>query len=170
MVATGVVYLWLGGEIRPVASFDVAGPLVGAIATYFFVNTGLVAGAIALSTGQRVTKVWRDDFLWSATSFMVAGTAGAVAAIIVARGEHWSAMLMLAPVHLTYRTYGLFIGRLDDQRRHAIEARRLHEETVEALDQAYRAGRELAEEKHRLALHAGRHGAARAAARRIARA
>jgi signal transduction histidine kinase/ActR/RegA family two-component response regulator len=152
MVATGAVYLWLGGQIRPVASFDLAGPLVGAIATYFFVNTGLVAGAIALSTGQPVTKVWRDDFLWSATSFMVAGTAGAVAAIIVARGEHWSAMLMLAPVHLTYRTYGLFMGRLDDQRRHAIEARRLHEETVGALDQACRAGRELAEEKHRLAL------------------
>jgi signal transduction histidine kinase/ActR/RegA family two-component response regulator len=152
MAATGVVYLWLGGQIRPVASFDLAGPLVGAIATYFFVNTGLVAGAIALSTGQPVTKVWRDDFLWSATSFMVAGTAGAVAAIIVARGEHWSAMLMLAPVHLTYRTYGLLMGRLDDQRRHAIEARRLHEETVGALDQACRAERELVEEKHRLAL------------------
>jgi signal transduction histidine kinase/ActR/RegA family two-component response regulator len=152
MAATGIVYVWLGGQIRPVASFDLAGPLVGAIATYFFVNTGLVAGAIALSTGQPVMKVWRDDFLWSATSFMVAGTAGAIAAIIVARGEHWMAMLLLAPVHLTYRTYELFIGRLDDQRRHAIEARRLHEETVEALDQTCRAERELAGEKQRLAL------------------
>ena len=152
MIATGVVYLWLGGQIRPVASFDLAGPLVGAIATYFLVNTGLVAGAIALSTGRRVTKVWRDDFLWSATSFMVAGTAGAIAAIIVARGEHWTAMLMLAPVHLTYRTYGLFIGRLDDQCRHAAEAQRLHQQTVSALDQTRRAERELAEEKRRLAL------------------
>jgi signal transduction histidine kinase len=152
MAATGVVYLWLGGQLRPVASFDLAGPLVGAIATYFHVNTGLVAGAIALSTRQPVTKVWRDEFLWSATSFMVAGTAGAIAAIIVARGEHWSAVLMLAPVHLSYRTYGLFIGRLDDQRRHALEAQRLHEETVEALDQTCRAERELAAEKQRLAL------------------
>ncbi len=152
MIATGVVYLWLGGQIRPVASFNLAGPLVGAIATYFLVNTGLVAGAIALSTGRPVTKVWRDDFLWSATSFMVAGTAGAIAAIIVARGEHWTAMLMLAPVHLTYRTYGLFIGRLDDQCRHAAEAQRLHQQTVSALDQTRRAERELAEEKRRLAL------------------
>ena len=152
MIATGVVYLALGGQIRPLASFDLAGPLVGAIATYFLVNTGLVAGAIALSTGRPVTKVWRDDFLWSATSFMVAGTAGAIAAIIVARGEHWSAMLMLAPVHLTYRTYGLFIGRLDDQCRHAAEAQRLHQQTVSALDETRRAERELAEEKRRLAL------------------
>jgi signal transduction histidine kinase/ActR/RegA family two-component response regulator len=152
MVATGAVYLWLGGQIRPVASFGLAGPLIGAIATYFLVNTGLVAGAIALSTGRPVIKVWTDDFLWSATSFMVAGTAGAIAATIVARGEHWSAMLMLAPVHLTYRTYGLFVGRLDDQRRHADEAQRLHEKTIEALDQARRAERELAGEKQRLAL------------------
>ena len=152
MAATGVVYLWLGGQIRPVASSELAGPLVGAIGTCFLVNTGLVAGAIALSTGQSLIKVWRDDFLWSATSFMVAGTAGAIAATIVARGDHWLAMLMLAPVHLTYRTYGLFTGRLDDQRRHGDEARRLHEETVKALDQACRAERELGEEKRRLAL------------------
>ena len=152
MVATGAVYIWLGGRIRPVASFDLAGPLVGAIATYFFVNTGLVAGAIALSTGQRVTKVWRDDFLWSATSFMVAGTAGAIAAIIVDRGGHWNAILMLAPLHLTYSTYRLFIGRLDDHRRHAAEAGRLHEQTVEALDQARCAERELGDERNRLAL------------------
>ena len=152
MAATGVAYVWLGGDIRPVASFNLAGPLVGAIATYFFVNTGLVAGAIALSTGQTVTKVWRENFLWSATSFMVAGTAGALAAIIVDRGAHWHALLMLAPVHLTYRTYGLFIGRLDDHRRHAAEALCLHGQTIEALDQARRAERELAEEKQRLAL------------------
>jgi signal transduction histidine kinase/CheY-like chemotaxis protein len=44
------------------------------------------------------------------------------------------------------------MGRLDDQRRHAIEARRLHGKTVEALDQACRAERELVEEKHRLAI------------------
>jgi len=152
MVATGAVYIWLGGRIRPVASFDLAGPLVGAIATYFFVNTGLVAGAIALSTGQRVTKVWRDDFLWSATSFMVTGTAGAIAAIIVDRGGHWNAILMLAPLHLTYSTYRLFIGRLDDHRRHAAEAGRLHEQTVEALEQTRCAERELGDERNRLAL------------------
>ena len=37
------------------------------IATYFFVNTGLVAGAIALSTRQPSWKVWHDNFLWSGT-------------------------------------------------------------------------------------------------------
>ena len=36
---------------------------------------------------------------------MVAGSAGAMAAVVVARGEHWQAVLLIAPVYLTYRTY-----------------------------------------------------------------
>src|SRR3982751_2296047 len=50
--------------------------LVAAIATYFLVNTGLVAGAIGLSSRRSVWVVWYENFLWSAPSFMVAGGAG----------------------------------------------------------------------------------------------
>jgi hypothetical protein len=102
MTATGIVYTSLGGHTVP---FDVEAlprPLVGAIAAYFFVNTGLVAGAIAMSTRRPAWEVWRDGFLWSSPSFMVAGAAGAVAAIVVERGGVWTALLMLAPVYLTY--------------------------------------------------------------------
>ena len=52
MAASGAVYLALGGTIVPVQVSPMLAPLAGAIAAYFFVNTGLVAGAIALSTGQ----------------------------------------------------------------------------------------------------------------------
>jgi signal transduction histidine kinase/CheY-like chemotaxis protein len=152
MVATGMVYAWLGGTAAP---FDVstwAKPLVGAVATYFLVNTSLIAGAIALSTNRRFTETWREDFLWSGASFIVAGTAGAVAAVVVARGEHWKAVLLLAPIYLTYRSYQLFVGRLADQRRHTEEIELLHQETIIALEQAREAERALAGEKERLAV------------------
>ena len=68
-------------------------------------------------------EVWHDDFLWSGPSFMVAGSAGAVAAVVIERGDHWLALLMLAPVYLTYRTYQVFLGRIEDQRRHVEETR-----------------------------------------------
>ena len=132
MVATGYVYTSLSGPFAPVQFGLLAKPLVAAIAAYFIVNTGLIAGAIAASTGRSVWRVWRDDFLWSSASFMVAGTAGAVAAVVVARGEHWKAVLMMAPIYLTYRTYQVFIGRLEDQRRHSAEMERLHKATVDA--------------------------------------
>jgi PAS domain S-box-containing protein len=112
----------------------------------------LVTGAIALSTKQPAWKVWHDDFLCSAPSVMVAGTAGAIAAVLLARGQWWHALLMTAPVYLTYRTYEVFVGRLDDQRQHAAQAWRLHDETLEALLQARRAQRALLQEKEHLAV------------------
>ncbi len=142
MAATGLAYISLGGGI---GAFDLATlpkPLVGGIATYFVFNTGLVAGAIALSTRQQIWRVWRADFLWSASSFMVAGTAGALAAVIIARGEQWSALVMLAPVYLTYGTYRMFTGRLEDQQR--------HERALAEEKERERAARASAEQANRL--------------------
>jgi len=151
MMATGFVYTSLSGPFAPVQFGLLARPLVAAISAYFLVNTGLVAGAVAASTGRSMWRVWRHDFLWSSASFMVSGTAGAVAAVVVARGEHWKAVLMMAPIYLTYRTYQVFIGRLEDQRRHTAETQRLHKATVDALESARRAETALAGEKQRLA-------------------
>ena len=151
MAATGAVYVRLGGT-TPIESFASARPLVGAIATYFLVNTALVAGAIAFSSRRSLVQTWRQDFLWSGASFMVAGTAGAIAALVVQRGDGWKAVLLIAPIYLTYRTYELFVGRLEDQKRHTDEIQRLHSETVAALGQTRAAERALAEEKERLAV------------------
>jgi signal transduction histidine kinase/ActR/RegA family two-component response regulator len=152
MVATGLAYVALGGPIGPTELSSIARPVVGAIGTYFFVNTALIAGAIALSTGRTWWQVWRQEFLWTASSFMVAGSAGALAAVVIQRGEHWLALLMIAPVYLTYRTYQIVIGRLEDQKRHVAETQELHAEALSALRQALNAERALAEEKERLAV------------------
>lgn len=150
MIATGVAYVWLGGPVRQLTADALAKPLVVAIATYFLVNTGLIAGAISLTTGRSLIQTWRQEFMWLAASFMAAGTAGALAAVVVERGEHWKALLLAAPIYLTYRTYELFVGRLEDQKRHMAEMRQLHEQTVAALEQAREAERALAAEKKRL--------------------
>jgi signal transduction histidine kinase len=152
MVATGLAYVALGGPIGPTELGSIAEPVVGAIGTYFFVNTGLIAAAIALSTGRTWWQVWRQEFLWTASSFMVAGSAGALAAVVIQRGEHWLALLMIAPVYLTYRTYHIVVGRLEDQKRHVAETQELHAEALDALRQALTAERALADEKERLAV------------------
>ena len=152
MAATGLVYGWLSGSTAALGDVSqLARPLVGAIGTYFLINTGLVAGAIALSTNRRLVDVWWNDFLWSGVTFMVAGTIGAIAAVVVARGEHWVALLLLAPVYLTYRTFQAFLGRFMTQQRHMAAMARMHAETVAALAQAHAAERALAQEKERLA-------------------
>jgi signal transduction histidine kinase/ActR/RegA family two-component response regulator len=151
MAATGVVFMWLGGRGEALDMALLAKPLVGAIAIYFVVNTALVAAAIALSTGRRFMDVWQHDFLWSAVTVMVAGTAGAMAAIVIERGHHWVAALLAAPLYLTYRTYQSFVLRLEDRERHMNVMRRMHQDTTDALRQAHQAEQALAAEKERLA-------------------
>jgi len=134
MAATALAYEAFGGSIGSADFLDLAKPLVAAIGTYFCVNTGLVAAAIGLSSCRSVWRVWRDDFLWSGASFMVAASAGACAAVVIDRGDVWVAVLMLAPVYVAYRTYQLFVGRLDllererSARASAEEANRLKDQ------------------------------------------
>jgi len=141
MVATGAAYRALGGTLAPAQVGPLLKPLVGAIAAYFAVNTMLVAAAIGLSTGRSIWAVWREDFSWSAASFMVAGSAGAIAAVVVARGQQWRAAVLVAPVYLTYRTYGVFVSRLEEERRHNAEmaaANRLKDEFLATLSHELR--------------------------------
>jgi PAS domain S-box-containing protein len=152
MLITALAYASLGGHHAPTAFDGMARAIIGTTAAYFVFNSGLVAVAIGLSARQSILRIWREDFLWSAASVMVVGTAGAAAAIVVARGQHWSTVLALMPVYLAYRTYSVFVRRLDDERRHAAEAEREHTEAVAALLSARRSEQALAEEKERLAV------------------
>ena len=118
----------------PLASM--AGPLVGAATVYFLVNTGLIAAAIALSTHDRITTVWQTNFLWSAPSYFVGAGTAAVAAWFVTHAGYWLAALMFAPVYLTFRTYKIYMGRIEDEQRHVQQTSDLHLATIEALARA----------------------------------
>ncbi len=45
----------------------------------------------------------------------------------------WIAVLLAAPLYLTYYTYKVYLGRIDDERRHVAEMADLHLATIEAL-------------------------------------
>src|SRR5262249_33905667 len=73
MGATGLSYVALHGPFSPISFDGMTGPLLAAMSSYFLVNTGLIAGAVGLSASRPVWAVWRDEFLWSGASFMIAG-------------------------------------------------------------------------------------------------
>ncbi|MCC7416723.1 MAG: diguanylate cyclase [Acidobacteria bacterium] len=108
-------------------------PLVGAATGYFIANTALVATAIGLSTRQPIARVWNENFLWSAPSYFVGAGAAGLAAMIVERGGYWMASLLAAPLYLTYRTYKVYMGRVQDQQVHVQQVSELHLATIEAL-------------------------------------
>ena len=132
--AAGEAYYYLGGELVDFTFTGLPKPLVGAATTYFVINTLTIAAAIALSTRQSIVTVWNENFLWSAPSYFVGAGVAALAALMV-RGvsAHWITPLALAPLYLTYRTYKVYLGRIQDEQRHVREMADLHLATIEAL-------------------------------------
>jgi diguanylate cyclase (GGDEF)-like protein/putative nucleotidyltransferase with HDIG domain len=132
--AAGRAYVLLGGVPGTFDWAKIPQPLVGAATTYFVINTLAIATAIALSTRQSVLKVWNENFLWSAPSYFVgAGVAALSAWMVIDLEGHWLAVLAMAPLYLTYRTYKVYLGRIDDEQRHVREMADLHLATIEAL-------------------------------------
>jgi diguanylate cyclase (GGDEF)-like protein/putative nucleotidyltransferase with HDIG domain len=131
----GLVYGWFGGSALTDAFSltAVTRPLVGAATGYFICNTALIATAIGLTTRQPILKVWNENFLWSAPSYFVGAGAAGVAANVIDRGGYWMASLLAAPLYLTYRTYKVYMGRVQDQQQHVLQVSDLHLATIEAL-------------------------------------
>ena len=89
--------------------------------------------AIALSTRQSVMKVWNENFLWSAPSYLSARVPQRWASGIELRFGALAASVGAAPLYLTYRSYKVYLGRIDDEQRHVREMADLHLATIEAL-------------------------------------
>ena len=134
--ASGLAFHLLGGTGSAMPLTALARPLVGAATVYFLLNTGLVATAIALSTRAPILSTWHNNFLWSAPSYFVGAGSAALAASFVTHAGYWVAPFTFAPLYLTYRTYKVYMGRIDDEQRHVLQTSDLHLATIEALARA----------------------------------
>ncbi len=134
--AAGLAFHLLGGTGAAMPITGLARPLVGAATVYFLLNTGLVATAIGLSTRTPIVTTWHDNFLWSAPSYFVGAGTAALAASFVTQAGYWVAPFTFAPLYLTYRTYKVYMGRIDDEQRHVQQTSDLNLATIEALARA----------------------------------
>jgi diguanylate cyclase (GGDEF)-like protein/putative nucleotidyltransferase with HDIG domain len=133
--AAGLAFRLLGGH-TPMPILDLVPPLVAAATVYFLLNTSLVAAAIALTARESIAKTWHNNFLWSAPSYFVGAGTAALAALLVAHAGYWVAPFTFAPLYLTYRTYKVYLGRVEDEQRHVQQTSDLHLATIEALARA----------------------------------
>jgi diguanylate cyclase (GGDEF)-like protein/putative nucleotidyltransferase with HDIG domain len=113
--------------------------LAAAACTYFLSNSVPIATVIALTEQKRILKVWRECYFWALPYYLVGGgIAGLVGFINCQLG--WELSLLVAPaVYLIYRSYSLYLGRLEDEKRHVEEVAALHLRTIEALALAIEA-------------------------------
>jgi diguanylate cyclase (GGDEF)-like protein/putative nucleotidyltransferase with HDIG domain len=113
--------------------------LVIAAAVYFLANTGSIAIVIALSERKSLRKIWVECYFWSFPYYLVgAAIAGGLAWFN--RVFDWETSLLSLPaVYLIYRSYRLYLGKLEDEKRHVEEMANLHMRTIEALALAIEA-------------------------------
>jgi diguanylate cyclase (GGDEF)-like protein/putative nucleotidyltransferase with HDIG domain len=113
--------------------------LVLASMVYFLINTSTVAMIIGLTTRQRPIDVWSENFIWTSPQYLVGG-AMAGALHLLERLVSWRGLLLAGPpLYLVYRSYSLYLGRVDEQQRHIAEMAQLHWRTIEALALAIEA-------------------------------
>src|SRR5499425_394577 len=113
--------------------------LVATASTYFVANTLPVATIISLTERKSLRHIWSDCYFWSFPYYLVgAGVAGLVTWLnkIV---EWQTSLLILPAVYLIYRSYRLYLARLEDEKGHVEEMANLHMRTIEALALAIEA-------------------------------
>src|SRR6202166_1393131 len=110
-----------------------------AACVYFVANTLPVAMVISLTERRSLRKIWADCYFWSFPYYLVgAGVAGMMSWLH--DFTDWQTSLLTLPVvYLIYRSYRLYLGKLEDEKRHVGEMADLHMRTIEALALAIEA-------------------------------
>jgi diguanylate cyclase (GGDEF)-like protein/putative nucleotidyltransferase with HDIG domain len=107
--------------------------LLGASGAYFLANTLSVGIIISLSEGKKFATLWRENFFWTAPHYLAGG---ALAGLFHYWNQYagWETAVLVFPiVYLVYRSYRLYLGRLEEEKRHVAEVADLHLRTIQAL-------------------------------------
>ena len=113
--------------------------LVAAACAYFLANTVPVAVVISLTEEKTFRKIWAECYFWS-FPYYLAGAAIAGLVSFVNRFVGWQTSLLVLPViYWIFRSYRLYLGRLEDEKRHVEDMAGLHLRTIEALALAIEA-------------------------------
>ncbi|HTS38287.1 MAG TPA: HD domain-containing phosphohydrolase [Candidatus Solibacter sp.] len=135
-------YHWLAvrfGSNKPIL-------LMLAALVFFFANTLPISVVIALTEGKSSRKVWSECYFWSFPYYLVGAAAVGLVGIIN-RSAGWETSLLVLPlIYWVYRSYRLYLGRLEAEKervevekRHVEEIASLNMRTIEALALAIEA-------------------------------
>jgi len=120
--------------------------LMMAALVFFFANTLPISLVIALTEGKSSRKVWSECYFWSFPYYLV-GAAAVGLVGIVNKSAGWQTSLLVLPlIYWVYRSYRLYLGRLEAEKervevekRHVEQIASLNMRTIEALALAIEA-------------------------------
>ena len=123
-------------EIHTLSLAQLSWPLLALAGSYFILNSGLVAVALAADRNQNVVTLWAQNFPWLSLNYFGGAS---VAALLVAytRSIDLGALGIIVPLlMISYLTYRTSLGRVEDAKRHVDQVNALYMATIEALAMA----------------------------------
>ncbi len=106
---------------------------------YFLANTFPIACAISLTERRSLPVIWKECYFWAFPYYLLAATiVGIINWVNINLG--WQFSLLALPVAwVLFRSYRLYIGRLEAEKEHVEQMNGLHIRTIEALTLAIEA-------------------------------
>ncbi len=113
---------------------------------YFLMNTLCVAIVIGLSERRMVLGVWKSCYMWSFPYYLVGVSLAEMVHTSIER-LGWRFTIALVPLlYVMYRSFKLYLGKLEQERSHNTDMAALHLRTIEALAMAIDAKDECTQE------------------------
>jgi diguanylate cyclase (GGDEF)-like protein/putative nucleotidyltransferase with HDIG domain len=107
--------------------------------TYFLLNTVAMSLVIALTEKKSTLQVWRECYVWSFPYYLVGAAIAAAVGQLDSRFGWQSSVVAMPAVYAIYRSYRLYLGKLETEKKHVAEMAGLHLRTIEALALAIEA-------------------------------
>jgi diguanylate cyclase (GGDEF)-like protein/putative nucleotidyltransferase with HDIG domain len=125
-----------------------AGPVILMVAAlvFFLANTLPISVVISFTEHKSVRKIWSECYFWSFPYYMVGAAAVGLVSVINKRAGWQTSLLVLPLIYWVYRSYRLYLARLEAEKdrvevekRHVEEIASLNMRTIEALALAIEA-------------------------------
>jgi diguanylate cyclase (GGDEF)-like protein/putative nucleotidyltransferase with HDIG domain len=120
--------------------------LMAAAMVFFLANTLPISVVIALTESKSSRKVWKECYFWSFPYYLVGAAAVGLVGVINQRAGWQTSLLVLPVIYWVYRSYRLYLGRLEAEKervevekRHVEQIASLNMRTIEALALAIEA-------------------------------
>jgi diguanylate cyclase (GGDEF)-like protein/putative nucleotidyltransferase with HDIG domain len=110
--------------------------LTAAACAYFAGNSFPVAAIISLVEQKSFAKIWKECYFWSFPYYIVGA---GIAEVLHIANEHFGwriAIFVLPLVYVIFRSYRLYLSRLESEKSHSEQVAALHLRTIEALSLA----------------------------------
>ena len=113
--------------------------LMLAACTYFLLNTLPVATIISLTEHKSLRNIWTECYFWSFPYYLVGAAIAGMVSWLNQQISWQTSLLAFPAVFVIYRSYRLYLGKLENEKKHVEDMAGLHLRTIEALALAIEA-------------------------------